>query len=68
MYTDAALRTADQPAGAVLSDVRVGQLAFLAIGDLVGVRVETHFRDEGFGPLVTLAVHQRHSGSAVAGL
>lgn len=69
MYADAALSTADQPAGPVLCYMWVRQLSLPAIIRLAGLGVETHFRDEWFGPLAaSWTVHQCHDGTPTTGL
>lgn len=62
VYTDEALRAADQPAGPVLRYTRVRQLSLPAVVRLASLGVETHFRDEWFGPLAApWMVHQHHT-------
>lgn len=69
MYADAALSTADQPAGPVLCYMRVGQLSLPVIIRLAGLGVETHFRDEWLGPLAApFTVQQRDTGTPTTGL
>lgn len=64
MYADAALSTADQPAGPVLCYMRVRQLSLPAVIHLAGLSVEAHFRDEWLGPLAApWTVHQHHAGT-----
>lgn len=69
MYTDTALRTADQAAGSIVCYVRVRQLSLPAVTHLAGLGVETHFRDEGFGPLMApWMIHQSQAGTSVIGV
>ncbi len=68
MYADAALSTADQPAGPVLCYMRGRQLSLPAVIRFASLGVETHFRDEWLGPLAApWAVHQRHAGTSATG-
>lgn len=68
MYADAALSTADQPAGPVLCYMRVRQLPLAVVIRPAGLGVETHFRDEWLGPLASAwTVHQRHAGTPTTG-
>lgn len=69
MYSDEALRTADQLAGPILCYMWVRQLSLPAIVGPAGLGVETHLRDEWFGPLASSStVHQCHTGAPTAGL
>lgn len=69
MYADAALSTADQPAGPVFRYMRVRQLCLPVIIRLARLGVETHFRDEWLGPLAApRTVHQHHVGTPTTGL
>lgn len=69
MHTDETLSAADQRAGPILCYVRVRQLSLPAVIRLASLGVETHFRDEWFGPLAApWMVHQRHTGTPTTGL
>ena len=69
VYPDAALSTADKPAGPVLCYIRVRQLSLPAITRLARLGVETHFRNEWLGPLTAAwTVHQHHPGTPTTGL
>lgn len=69
MYTDAALSTADQPAGPVPCYMWVRKLSLPAIIHLGALSVETHFRDEWFRPLAaSWMVHQHRAGTSTTGL
>lgn len=69
VYADAALSTAEQPAGPILCYMRVRQLSLAVISRFAGLGVETHFRDEWLGPLAApWTVHQHHAGVPTTGL
>lgn len=69
MYADAALSTADQPAGPVLCYMRGRQLSLPAVIRFASLGVETHFRDEWLGPLpAPWTVHQCYTGTLATGL
>lgn len=66
MHSNAALSTADQPARPIFCYMRIRKLTLPCIVSLAGLGVETHFRNQRFGPLTPPGtVYQHQAGVSI---